>query len=103
MLNFMFEVVDSSFHINYVQFYAKKVMTGLGKSSNAVQISKNVESTHSSKKLQNKDIVCASADFSSGSSSRSFYMNWVDSDENSMRSSEYGDEDIPYYINSDFL
>lgn len=76
-------------------------MIGLRQSSSSFQISKSVYSTQSSKKLQSSESVCASADFSIGSSSRSFYMNRVDTDGNSMGSNEYRDEDIPYYRSFD--
>lgn len=105
-VEFMFEAtLDSASRKNFVELYVEKVTTGLAQSSNeVVQFSTShctSTSSQNSKKLRISESVGGSGDFSSASSSRSLYMTRVDSDGNSRGSSEYRDEDIPFYRSFD--
>ncbi|KAK1382586.1 hypothetical protein POM88_020321 [Heracleum sosnowskyi] len=86
--------VDYSSLRNYVELYVEKISFSSGQHSNAM-----VESSYSSKKLRTSESGGASRDISSGSSSRC--LSRLDSEGNSRGSSDFRDDDIPFYKSFD--
>ncbi|KAK1362181.1 hypothetical protein POM88_046655 [Heracleum sosnowskyi] len=101
--NLIFEGLLNLFLRNYVELYVEKISTSSGQHSNAmVEMSKSGDrssSSYSSKKLRTSESGGASGDISSGSSSRC--LSRLDSEGNSSGSSDFRDDDIPFYKSFD--
>ncbi|KAK1388475.1 hypothetical protein POM88_016653 [Heracleum sosnowskyi] len=101
-VDYLFESLDGLGSKTHVELYVEKIPIGLSESSNdMVQCSKIGESSENTSTSHNSRSVQFSENISSDSSSRSLYMNRVDGEGNSRGSSEFRDDDIPYYRSFD--